>query len=368
MSMNNDVYNEINANQRHSAERKADPRVFFYQNGNPFLGFMHFLERMPVPKKVVDEQRLMSDFSEYAAHKRKINRLIIICVISFIFSCFIPFIFIISIIILIAIAILNSVHKNNGYYTIDDYKAYVIERAISSQVEELVYEPKFGLPQSVFKDINVIRNGNRYHTEDLVTGKFHGVYFVQSDLTVEYHSDKKTITYFMGQWVTIQYPKKFMGTVTIIDDRFVYGVKRKELEKMELENPDFNKMFNVRASDMHLAYYLLTPQIMERLMYIRQNANGHVIVCFKDGMVHIGISNNKNSFEPNVNNVNLYADIQKFQYEFSLVSGLIEILKIDNNVYAESNNAQLNQAYQQNVQLPYSQQFPLPIQKNPWQG
>ena len=329
----NDVYNEVSVNKRHSKERNADPNVFFNKSGNPFLGFMHFLERMPVPKKVVDEQRLMSDFSQYAAHKRRINYLIIMCVASFILSYLIPYAILIGVVLIIAIIVLTLVHKNNNYYTIEDYKAYVIERAVSSQVEELVYEPKFGLPQSVFKDIHIISNGNVYHTEDLVTGKFHGVYFVQSDLQVEQQSNNSTITYFKGQWIGVDYPKKFNGTVIITDKKFKYGVKRKDLEKLELENPEFNNMFTVKTNDMHSAYYLLTPQIMERLIYLKQNTKGSVIACFKNGILHIGINNGQNSFEPNIKNVNLYEDIQKFQYEFSLVSGLIEILKIDSNVY-----------------------------------
>ena len=55
----NDVYNEINVNERYKAERKTDPQKFFYKEGNPFLGFMHFLGRNPVPPKQIDERKLV---------------------------------------------------------------------------------------------------------------------------------------------------------------------------------------------------------------------------------------------------------------------------------------------------------------------
>lgn len=179
---------------------------------------------------------------------------------------FLPFI---MVPVLIIYLIMNSVKGyNNSDYTINDYKAYVIKKAIEGQVEGLVYEPRFGLPESVYSDLNVMRHGNRYHKEDLITGKYKNVYFVQSDLKVQYESNGEhdtTTTYFRGRWIAIDYPKKFNGTVVIIDNSFAYGVKRKELEKIQLENPYFNDMFTVRASDIQLGYYLLTPQLVEKL-------------------------------------------------------------------------------------------------------
>lgn len=55
--------------------------------------------------------------------------------------------------VLIIYLIMNSVKGyNNSDYTINDYKAYVIKKAIEGQVEGLVYEPRFGLPESVYSD------------------------------------------------------------------------------------------------------------------------------------------------------------------------------------------------------------------------
>ncbi len=47
----NDVYNEFNINERNANEYEADPSVFFNKTGNPFVGFMRFLSRKPVPPK-----------------------------------------------------------------------------------------------------------------------------------------------------------------------------------------------------------------------------------------------------------------------------------------------------------------------------
>lgn len=361
---NYDQYNELDSFSRERNERAADPRVFFNDTGNPFLGIMHFLQRKPVPPKPIDEQRLLESFSKCAKKQRNFKKMlkliVVIIPVSVILGMlidgvigvilnFLPFI---MVPVLIIYLIMNSVKGyNNSDYTINDYKAYVIKKAIEGQVEGLVYEPRFGLPESVYSDLNVMRHGNRYHKEDLITGKYKNVYFVQSDLKVQYESNGEhdtTTTYFRGRWIAIDYPKKFNGTVVIIDNSFAYGVKRKELEKIQLENPNFNNMFTVRASDMQLGYYLLTPQLVEKIMELKQSTNGNIIACFKNGYLHIFINDGKDSFEPNINNVNLMGDIQKFMQDFTLVSGTIDVLDINNSVYAQGNAQPPMQAPYQN--------------------
>lgn len=361
---NYDQYNELDSFSRERNERAADPRVFFNNTGNPFLGIMHFLQRKPVPPKPIDEQRLLESFSKCAKKQRNFKKMLMLIVaiipVSVILSMlirgvigvilnFLPFIIVP---VLIIYLIMNSVkgYKNSDY-TINDYKAYVIKKAIEGQVEGLVYEPRFGLPESVYSDLNVMKHGNRYRKEDLITGKYKNVYFVQSDLKVQYESNGEhdtTTTYFRGRWIAIDYPKKFNGTVVIIDNSFAYGVKRKELEKIQLENPYFNNMFTVRASDMQLGYYLLTPQLVEKIMELKQSTNGNIIACFKNGYLHIFINDGKDSFEPNINNVNLMGDIQKFMQDFTLVSGTIDVLDINNSVYAQGNTQPPMQAPYQN--------------------
>ena len=361
---NYDQYNELDSFSRERNERAADPMVFFNDTGNPFLGIMHFLQRKPVPPKPIDEQRLLESFSKCAKKQRnfkKMLRLIVVIIpvsvilgmliggVTGVILNFLPFI---MVPVLIIYLIMNSVKGyNNSDYTINDYKAYVIKKAIEGQVEGLVYEPRFGLPESVYSDLNVMRHGNRYHKEDLITGKYKNVYFVQSDLKVQYESNGEhdtTTTYFRGRWIAIDYPKKFNGTVVIIDNSFAYGVKRKELEKIQLENPYFNDMFTVRASDIQLGYYLLTPQLVEKIMELKQSTNGNIVACFKNGYLHIFINDGKDSFEPNINNVNLMGDIQKFMQDFTLVSGTIDVLDINNSVYAQGNAQPPMQAPYQN--------------------
>ena len=65
----NDVYNEFDINERNANEYEADPSVFFNKTGNPFVGFMRFLKRKPVPPKEIDEQEMLQALSEHFSNR-----------------------------------------------------------------------------------------------------------------------------------------------------------------------------------------------------------------------------------------------------------------------------------------------------------
>ena len=90
------------------------------------------------------------------------------------------------------------------------------------------------------------------------------------------------------------------------------------------------------------------PQLVEKIMELKQSTNGNIVACFKNGYLHIFINDKKDSFEPNINNVNLMGDIQKFMQDFTLVSGTIDVLDINNSVYAQGNAQPPMQAPYQN--------------------
>lgn len=341
-------YNEANRKQRLKAEAASDPKLFFNKEGNPFLGFMHFLKRAPIKKEVIDEKALLSDFSSIASDMLKQAAIIItIILIIIILEVLMRFKGIpddsIMVVELLFVASLESVRyyfkrkdkKSGRKYTVDDYKNYVIESAISDEVEELVYEPYFGIPQSVFEDLNIIRKGSDYSSTDLITAKYHEIYFAQTNVKVE---SRDNTVYFNGRWIIIDYPKKFSGKLTVLSKKH-YGIsntkKDKKLESVELENEDFNKMFEVSSSYQQLAYYLLKPHLMENLIYINQSLNNSLIFCFKDGLLYIGIDSISSAFAPNYEQKNLDYDINKFRSDFMLISNLIEIMKIDDNIYVK---------------------------------
>ena len=322
----------------------------YYDNSakNSFLGDKVFAQI-----RSVDEQKLIAQLSEESKRQRKLKKYLIIDIVAIVLilaimlllgldikflSIFIPLAVVAALINILIIIIKNNKNSRNYLdYTEDECKNYILKKAVGDKVEELVYDSHYGLESDIYKDLNIIKSGNRYNTEDFISGKYNGVYFAQADLRVKLEGgNDNTVEYFNGRWIAIDYPKKFSGTVSIIDNSFKYSVKRNDLEKIQLENSTFNNMFKVKASNMQLGYYLLTPQLVERFIELKQKSNGKVIACFKDVFLHIFINNRKDSFELNIDNFNITTEVQRFLQDFELVNGTIDVLEVGNSFYVQS--------------------------------
>ena len=65
-----------------------------------------------------------------------------------------------------------------------------------------------------------------------------------------------------------------------------------------LEDPAFEKLFAVYATDQVEARYLLSPSLMERLVASRQKLDAKVQAAFMDDHVILAIPDAYNRFEP----------------------------------------------------------------------
>ena len=345
----NNIYNETDINETNDDEYESE------STENPFLDAIPSLNNQVfIQASQVDEQKLIQDFFKYAQRRSKSRKLIKIIfvvtvpmmILSVIFGIYLMFVFLFfALMLLTPPLILIECDIHNVHYK---YKEYVIQKAIGNKVEDMIYKNTFDFPFKLYKSLNVIKKGNKYCSEDIITGKYNDVYFVQSDLDIKYENGSTHKVYFSGRWIIIDYPKKFSGTVVVNDNDFD-GADREDLEVIKLENSYFNEIFTVKTSDMQLGYYILTPQIVERFINLKKNINGDIIACFKDGLLHIFVNDGKNSFEPDIDKVDFIDDVMRFVKDFSLVSETIDILKVNHGVYAQSEiQTSVNQTQYQN--------------------
>ncbi|MDX1974773.1 MAG: DUF3137 domain-containing protein [Rickettsiales bacterium] len=119
-------------------------------------------------------------------------------------------------------------------------------------------------------------------TEDYVKGSYDGVAieFTEAKLTRETTDSKgrrRTTQVFRGMFVLFSMNKPFTGkTIIKRDGGWVgnwLGKKFNTLELVTLEDPTFEKAFQVYASDQVEARYLLTTSFMERLLQLDELYN-----------------------------------------------------------------------------------------------
>ena len=194
------------------------------------------------------------------------------------------------------------------------FKEVFVLKSLKTIFSDLIYEPEKGLDRSIIKNTNMMYMGDRYSSNDLISGKYKDINVVQADVHIEEehtttdsdgHTTTTWVTIFKGRWMVFDFNKNFKANIQVCQKKFGnskisnWGLKDK-YKKVMMEDQAFNNSFKVYAQDEHDAFYVLTPSLMERIKKLSTTISGKLLFCFIDNKLHIGIYNNKDSFEHGV--------------------------------------------------------------------
>lgn len=243
-------------------------------------------------------------------------------------------------------AVIASMFNNKNYseYT-SIYKNTFVLSALKDIFSDLKYNFDEGLEEEILEETDMIRLGDRYHSNDYIEGKYKEINFKSSDVhiqeeheTEDSDGNKKTeyVTIFLGRWFIFDFNKSFKADLCVTQIPYMFRGYHKKYEKVKLEDEAFNKNFLVYAQNEHEAFYILTPSFMEKLKELSEKMGGHLMLCFTDSKLYIGLNNYKDAFEPNfhkkVNEEIIKNDIKK---DIKIITDFIEKLDLDNDLFKE---------------------------------
>ena len=178
---------------------------------------------------------------------------------------------------------------------------------ILSFLGDYKYTAETGRRIDQFAASKIIPSYDNEYSEDRIVGKHKGVEIdlFETHLTEEQGSgnSSKTVTKFKGMVISLGMKKAFKGQTIVRQDsgRVTKWITDKflNLKIVHLEDPNFEKEYDVYSSDQVEARYLLTPTFMERLMNLRRAYKGEEIECsFFDDQLFMMISISRDLFEP----------------------------------------------------------------------
>jgi len=119
------------------------------------------------------------------------------------------------------------------------------------------------------RDTMIVRTGEHNRGEDRIHGTYKGADLEIIELHTETGGKNKTLL-FAGLLITIGFPKPFHGKTLINPEA---GQKKKYAsaggwETVSLEDPEFERMFEVYSTDQVEARYLLTPDVMLDILHL----------------------------------------------------------------------------------------------------
>ena len=175
----------------------------------------------------------------------------------------------------------------------------------------LTFVPEPGPVPSIMRhrEVGIVPSWDRASYEDLVTGTRDNVAFELFEAHLEEKrrsSDSKGrssthwVTVFRGQCLRFTFDKQFYGRTLVTRDAGIFNRfgGGNGMQRAALEDPEFEKIFEVYTTDQVESRYLLTPDLMQELVNLERTFHGGKLkCCFDDGEMYITLQGG-NLFEP----------------------------------------------------------------------
>lgn len=259
------------------------------------------------------------------------------------------------IIVVIGTTIAGRIQKNNQKELKRLYKETFMKGILEEYFEDVDYRWETGISQYQFFDTGIFEEYkiSSYHSEDYLSGVYKGVSFKQADVEFtrrETTGDHpKDVTVFSGRLFEFDDSFKQVQSVKVMPEIEVRAENRFQIERQDIvkmENMEFNKVFAVASASPQEAFYVLTPQVMERLLDIhnrykkselddgsRNNIEGlyrTIAFHFKQDKLYVVIDH-MDSFDSNfLKEIDYPTEKEKIRKHIQVIIDVIEMLKLIN--------------------------------------
>lgn len=233
-----------------------------------------------------------------------------------------------------------------------EYKKIVIGKLMQFIAPDLAFTPNLFINKMKYDKSKIfLSNPDIYSGEDLVTGKIEKTQVEFCELhTQDRHTDHKGrttyVTIFKGLFFIADFNKHFQGQTYVLSDfgeRFLgfFGKLMQNIsigrpDVVRLEDPEFEKLFVVYASDPVEARYILSPAFMQRLVAFRNKMNASVQLSFVDSQMYMAIPMKKNLFEPSLRKTVMnFEDMQEYYRQILFCTDIVDEMNLNIRVWTK---------------------------------
>ena len=228
--------------------------------------------------------------------------------------------------VIIFITCINNKSKIFSFF----YKEEVVDEIIHAFCPNAAYSPNGGVGEDLFRNSGLFTSPDRYYAEDLIEGYLDKTSFICSEVHAEERRARYTKNGVRYYWVDIfkgflfiaDFHKEFQGETTVLRDSF-FKIKM-GVSRVKMENPDFEKVFDVFSTNQIEARYLITPSMMERMLKLDSNFKKGVTISFRNSTILVAIPDSKNRFEADV--WSSLSDMSILKSDFAVLQSLLEIV------------------------------------------
>jgi len=238
-----------------------------------------------------------------------------------------------------------------AYYIHFSYKDFKLD--FKNKIMEPLFNTigfSFNSPEKVtqaeIEDTKMFLNYNldAFSSGQKVKGIFNNINIEISEILCEekYKDHKKVIRFrktFGGIFFKAKFNKNISNHTVVIPNAKKISLPFKEksldynkLENIRLENIEFESIFEVFSDNGIEARYILTPDMMEKMVSFQKKFNKNIYLSFKNGYICIAIEHKKGLFEAPII-VDIETIIKEYIEITKTLLSIVEDLKLDNDIY-----------------------------------
>lgn len=179
----------------------------------------------------------------------------------------------------------------------------VVNRILFPKRVEL---PREGLNLKLLLAPGFFATPDRYFHSDFLSSTYDGIPFERGKYDLQRretttdgkgHTTTTFVTYAKGTMYHFTYERDFGQIVKVLEKQGFFALGHQGLKKVETEYILFNKKFLVLASDETTVFYLLTPQIQEKILSLEGKFRGQFYLAFMGKELFIAVNDSDASIQ-----------------------------------------------------------------------
>jgi len=151
----------------------------------------------------------------------------------------------------------------------------------------------------------------------------------------ESYSSKSVL--FRGLFFEARFAKKFVSRTFIMPNDLkgkLAPLHNWRGDRIKLEDLEFDRLFKVYGDSQIESRYILSTNLMQRLVEFNQKAGGKVYLSFVDGFVYVAIPYRHNLFEPRLFKTMMsFTPLKQYFQDLQLMIGIVEDLNLNRRIW-----------------------------------
>lgn len=218
------------------------------------------------------------------------------------------------------------------------FKKVVIEKLIENFYDNIEYFPNKEMPERIYEEAEYNEDYDEYYSDDYIEAKINNEYDIEMaeigtvriETTEDSEGNKKTrtIPIFGGLFAKIVIDKSINSKLEIKQD----GSHRFSKDRLEMDSSEFEKYFDVSATNNIIGMQLLTADVMEELVDFENKTNMKYDIVINNNNIYLRFHCGP-MFEPEALKKGIIdkKDIQKYFYMLNFTYNLSnKIIKLIN--------------------------------------